>query len=494
MPVTVNDGTTNSAVFNLIVTVGPANGASVITGQVSLSTPEETPLTIVLSHLIVTDPDNAYPTGFTLSVQNGTNYTRSGNTIIPSATFNGVLTVPVTVNDGTANSAVFNLNVTVISKNDVPVIIGQAPLNILEETALTIVLSRLIVTDPDNTSSTDFTLTVQTGTNYTLSGNTITPNINFTGILTVPVSVNDGTANSDVYNLSVTVISVNDAPIITAQVPLSTMEETALTIMFHLTVTDPDNADPTDFTLTVQNGTNYTHLGNTITPNANFNGVLTVPVTVNDGAANSAVFNLSATVTPSLNTPPLIIQPYPNQRVPGSQRSLVVPLDQIFNDDNGIQNLTFTVLNISTPDLVSASQIVLTQLTFFLSGKEGFTNITLKATDVNNAFVETSFQLEVVPDESPIVGINEILEPNIVLYPNPAENEFSLKLSVKQHGNWNFTLIDFTGKEIPVGSFKLSQGTHVLEFDLSPLCLRQGFYYLSVSNSEMRKNIKLAIK
>ena len=43
------------------------------------------------------DPDNTFPTGFTLSVQNGTNYTRSGNTITPATNFNGALTVPTTV-------------------------------------------------------------------------------------------------------------------------------------------------------------------------------------------------------------------------------------------------------------------------------------------------------------------------------------------------------------------------------------------------------------
>jgi hypothetical protein len=304
VPVTVNDGADNSAPFNLTVSVTPENDIPVITGQVALSTPEETALTIELANLTVTDPDNAYPADFTLIVQNGTNYTRSGNTITPVADFNGDLTVPVIVSDGTANSNIFNLTVSVTGDNDPPLITAQVPLSTPEETALMIVLANLTVTDPDNTYPDDFTLSVGDGTNYTRVGNTITPAADFNGDLTVPIVVNDGTDDSNTFNLTVSVTPENDAPIITDQVVLSTAEETALTIVLaNLTVTDPDNAYPADFTLIVQDGTNYARSGNTITPATDFNGDLTVPVVVNDGTDNSAQFNLTVSVTPENDTP-----------------------------------------------------------------------------------------------------------------------------------------------------------------------------------------------
>ncbi len=65
------------------VTVNAVNDAPVITGQSALSTNEDTALTIVLGNLTVTDIDNTYPTGFSLTVQSGSNYTFSGNTITP---------------------------------------------------------------------------------------------------------------------------------------------------------------------------------------------------------------------------------------------------------------------------------------------------------------------------------------------------------------------------------------------------------------------------
>jgi len=99
---------------------GGSNVAPVITGQVPLSTPQDTALTLVLGNLTVTDPDNAYPADFTLNVQTGANYTVSGTTITPATGFTGTLTVPVTVNDGSANSAVFNLTVSVVGSAPSP--------------------------------------------------------------------------------------------------------------------------------------------------------------------------------------------------------------------------------------------------------------------------------------------------------------------------------------------------------------------------------------
>jgi hypothetical protein len=310
VPVTVNDGTDTSPVFDLTITVTAVNDQPVITGQVPLSTPEETGLAIVLSNLTVTDPDNVFPADFTLGVQDGTNYTRVGNTITPVADFNGDLTVPVTVTDnsgeGNATSTPFNLTVGVTSVNDQPVITGQGTINTLEVTAREILLTDLTVSDPDNAFPADFTLAVQDGADYTRVGNVITPAIDFNGDLTVPITVNDGTTNSPVFNLTVTVIAVNNQPQIIDQVLLSTPEENALTIVLtDLTVVDADSVFPTDFTLSVQDGTDYTRVGNTITPVLDFNGVLTVPVTVSDGTDTSPVFNLLVTVTP-VNDQPVI--------------------------------------------------------------------------------------------------------------------------------------------------------------------------------------------
>ncbi len=118
--VTINGNTTVTANFTEIVQpplpdgpLGPDNVAPIITGQTTLTTPKNTPLTITFADLIVTDPDNSYPTGFTLTVMAGTNYTFAGTIITPVLDYVGTLTVPVKVNDGAADSNTFPLAVTV---------------------------------------------------------------------------------------------------------------------------------------------------------------------------------------------------------------------------------------------------------------------------------------------------------------------------------------------------------------------------------------------
>jgi len=94
---------------------------------------------------------------------------------------------------------------TVNAVNDAPVITGQMPVSTAFNTARTIELSDLQVSDVDNTYSDGFTLTAADGANYTRDGNTITPVPNFYGTLTVPVQVNDGELDSNTYQLALTV-------------------------------------------------------------------------------------------------------------------------------------------------------------------------------------------------------------------------------------------------------------------------------------------------
>jgi VCBS repeat-containing protein len=304
VPVTVNDGSADSNSFDVQITVNAVNDVPVITGQQLIQINEDQSLDFSLSFLTVNDADNNYPADFTFSISSGSNYTVSGSTIIPATNFAGDLSVPVTVNDGTANSDPFNVSVTVSPVNDAPVITGQSSVGTTEGQSVTISLSQLTVSDPDNNYPDDFTLTVSSGSNYAVSGNTITPSTGFSGTLTVPVTVSDGAASSASFDLLVDVGAVNDAPVITGQSNIQTNEDQAVTIsLTDLTVEDPDNTYPNDFTLQVSGGSNYSVSGNTITPAAGFNGTLSVPVTVSDGSASSAPFDVQVTVLAVNNAP-----------------------------------------------------------------------------------------------------------------------------------------------------------------------------------------------
>jgi len=304
--VQVSDGLANSPTYDLQILVNSVNAAPTITGQDALNTNEDTPFTIVPGNLKVNDPDNTYPTGFTITILPGSNYTASGLTVTPANNFNGTLSVNVKVNDGLSDSAPYGLQIAVNPVNDPPTVTGQLALSTKEDTPLTIPLSSLVVSDPDDTYPTGFSVSVQPGNNYTVSGNTITPAQNYNGSLTVPVQVSDGKTNSATFNLLVTVEAVNDAPSIKGQVVLTTPEDTPITVkLTDLMVEDPDNNYPAGFSLAIQAGANYTFSGRTVTPALNYNGTLSVNVTVNDGAASSAAFPLQINVS-SVNTAPSI--------------------------------------------------------------------------------------------------------------------------------------------------------------------------------------------
>ena len=230
IPVSVNDGTDESAKFNLKVEV-KKNVEPKITDQVALSINQGQSLTIAFSHLVVSDPDNTYPTGFTLTVYTGNNYTFAGTTITPAADFSGNLKVPVSVNDGLNESKKFDLKVEVKkiqNQNVEPTITGQVALSISQGQPITIALSHLVVTDPDNAYPTGFTLTVYAGNNYNFAGTTVTPDANFSGNLKVSVSVNDGQNESKKFDLKIEVMKVQPAaPQITAQKALTTNEDQA---------------------------------------------------------------------------------------------------------------------------------------------------------------------------------------------------------------------------------------------------------------------------
>ncbi|WP_166423426.1 reprolysin-like metallopeptidase [Paraglaciecola sp. 20A4] len=88
------------------------------------------------------------------------------------------------------------------------------------------------------------------------------------------------------------------APIIDGQSILAVDEDSSITInLDNLHVTDPDSSYPDNFTLSLEAGANYS-LENIakVVPDTNFNGELSVSVTVNDGIEDSNAFALVLSV------------------------------------------------------------------------------------------------------------------------------------------------------------------------------------------------------
>jgi hypothetical protein len=284
------------------------NDAPVIEDQVPLNIDEGEPLPLDTSLLTINDADvdPAYHVAYGLNVYGGNNYTYADGVLTPDAGFTGTLVVPISVSDGAAHSATFDLIVTVGQADDPPVIQGQLPLQMPEDQSIVINIDDLVVDYPGHDPAT-LSVIVHEGQFYSYNGTTVTPSPDFYGDLNVSVTVTDGVLESAVFPLTITVTPVNDPPSVDGQFPVETLERTPVEITTaHLVLSDPDN-DAAELSVRVLDGAGYQRVGNTITPDAGIVGQLIVHVVANDGELDSAVFDVTVQVIADTVPPQIVL-------------------------------------------------------------------------------------------------------------------------------------------------------------------------------------------
>lgn len=296
-----NDGSLNSNVATVSITVTPVNDAPVANNQ-SVTTPEDTPRAITL---VGTDVDGD---SLTYSIVSGpANGTLSGSganrTYTPNANFNGTDTFTFRVNDGTVNSNVATVTITVTPVNDAPVSFAQS-ITTPEDTARS---GTLVATDVDGDALTYSIVSGATNgtvviTNAATGAFTYTPNANYNGSDSFTFRANDGTLNSNVSTVSITVTPVNDAPMAFND-SITTNEDTPVAVV--LTGFDIEGSALTYSIVSgPSNGTLSGTMPNlTYTPNTNYNGSDSFTYRVNDGSLNSNVATVSITVVPVNDAP-----------------------------------------------------------------------------------------------------------------------------------------------------------------------------------------------
>ena len=185
-------GVQSATLSNSTIAENQAIGTSVgvfspATASFSLvaSVPEAAPFSITDRQLVTTD---------SLNFEAVASYALQVNVVFQSSL-------------GEDSAAIEEFLITVDDVNDPPVITDQSPLTTVENQSFTLGLGNLSVTDEDadDTYPEGFTLRAVAGDNYSVAGLTVTPTLNFSGILTVPVVVNDGETDSAPYPLTVTV-------------------------------------------------------------------------------------------------------------------------------------------------------------------------------------------------------------------------------------------------------------------------------------------------
>ncbi len=231
----------------------------------------------------------------------------------PAANANGSATVTVKLHDdgGTANGGVDTspaqtFTITVTAVNDAPVAVDDA-YTTAEDTALNVLLPGVLSNDSDIDSS-SLTAAVVTGPSHgTLTLNadgsfTYTPVANYNGPDSFSYQVSDGTANSNVAIVALTVTAVNDAPVAVDDA-YTTAEDMALNVLLPGLLANDSDIDSSSLTAAIVTGPSHGSLmlnadgSFTYMPAANYNGPDSFSYQVNDGATNSNVATVALSVT-----------------------------------------------------------------------------------------------------------------------------------------------------------------------------------------------------
>src|SRR5207247_1784016 len=253
-----NDGTADSNIATATITVAPVNDAPVAVGD-SYSATEDTPLTIAARGVLANDTDveNSALTAALVSgpAHGALVFNANGSfTYTPAANYNGLDSFTYKANDGAADSNVATVTITVAAVNDAPVAAGDS-YSATEDTPLTIAAPGVLANDTDVENSA-LTAALVSGPAHgalVLNANgsfTYTPTANYSGPDSFTYKANDGTADSNVAAVTITVTAV-----VTADFSLS--------------------ASPSSRSVTPGGSTSY---GVTITPMNGFSGQVSLSV------------------------------------------------------------------------------------------------------------------------------------------------------------------------------------------------------------------------
>ena len=298
-----SDGTLSSEITTVTITITPVNDAPV-SSDLSSTTDEDTPVAITL---VATDIDgdsltyviDTPPTNGTLSAVVGDQVTYT-----PNADYSGADNFTYHASDGTTDSSIKTVAITVNLVSNPPVAYDLT-VNTDEDTAVAVTLA---ATDSDgdlltyiiDTQPTNGTLSVVAGDQVTY-----TPTADFTGSDSFTYHASDGTADSSIKTVSITVNTINDPPVATFNNWNNTNEDFSMIITLLATDSDGDSltyiidTPPTNGTLSAVVGDEVTY-----TPNENYHGYDTFTYHANDGTHDSNIETVKIDVH-SINDAPV---------------------------------------------------------------------------------------------------------------------------------------------------------------------------------------------
>jgi hypothetical protein len=297
-----------------------------------------------------------------------------------------------------------------------------------------------------------------------------TPQLNFNGMDSLRIKASDGLLTSDSVWIVISVIPVNDTPVISSVSSLTMDEDNTLTLgMQHVTAQDVDGDS---LSLVVFPGDNYSLDDDqlTVIPHANYNGSLEVPVAVTDGIDTSAVVEMTIAVN-AVNDRPEIHSTAPVTAIVGETWTYTVEAGDIDGDE-----LTYSLDG--APDGMDISTNVITWIPPAGTSTSG--EITLTVSDGELSDTET-FTITV----SGGTDIETTETESFSLYPNPTNGDFRIRFTEKQDVI-GFSVSDFSGKVIAHKQFR---NTNEIDYAIvGP----KGLYFIQIDLGNKTTTLKIS--
>ncbi|MCA6939560.1 putative Ig domain-containing protein, partial [Pectobacterium versatile] len=272
----------------------------------------------------------------------------------------GSLTIKVTATDGSNASVSTTFGLTVTNVNDAPVVSGTiAAQSIAQGGSLNVTVPAGTFTDPDgDTLTLSATLADGTALPAWLSFNPATGTFSGTpasgdiGNLTIKVTATDGSSASVSTTFSLTVTTVNEAPVVSGTIAAQSIAQGGnLNVTIPAgTFTDPDG-DTLTLSATLADGTalpswlSFNPATGTFsgTPANGDVGSLTIKVTATDGSNASVSTTFGLTVT-NVNDAPVVSGTIPAQNIAqGGSLNITVPAGTFTDPDGDTLTLSATL-------------------------------------------------------------------------------------------------------------------------------------------------------
>jgi VCBS repeat-containing protein len=413
---TLNLGLGGSSPGLTSVTINYDTNTAPVANNQSLSTKEDTAVAItliasdangnVLSYDIVTPPSSGSLSGDAPAV-----------TYTPNPNFNGVDSFTFTANDGTVDSNVATVTITVNAVNDVPVAFPDG-YSTNEDTQLVVSAPGVLGNDSDVDANPLTAILVAGPSHGSLALDaygsfTYTPFLNYHGPDSFTYKANDGIADSNVATVSLTVNPVNDAPVANDQ-NVTTAEDIAAGIILTGSDLDGDSLTYGIVTPPAHGTLSGTAPNLTYTPASNYHGPDSFTYKANDGSADSNVATVSLTIT-EVNDAPKVSVSTATQTVQYSDG--IAPITITATDVDSI-SLTATVtdpvtglpsnltLKPSDPLCTTNPSNGETTCTWTIEGiagvPEGDYPVTITVTDGDGGSVDAEITITVEPEDAAV--------------------------------------------------------------------------------------------